>query len=127
MSSFCNHINNLITKVVDDPSNELYFQKGTIHEAIANARLNGLYADMQSVSVFLNTDRLEDNRLYYRITVQLVTQNNAKVKNIESVMDYIRLFETHFIFIDKIKLYQLDGIICIDIYRSIDDLRLLTS
>lgn len=119
MSTFCDNIKKLIGKLPIDSEDIKYISTGNIHEDVIQARLNNLYKDFEDYSIFLNLCDLD--RRYYKITLQVKTQNNTKVKNIESVMTFIRLFETQFVYIDKIKLYQMDGVIFVDIYRdSID-------
>lgn len=116
MSVFCDNIKKLIGKLPIDSEDEKYISNGSVHEAIAQARLNGLYKDFEEYSIFLNLCDLD--KRYYKITLQVKTQNNAKVKNIESIMTFVRSFETKFIYIDKIKLYQMDGVIYVDMYRD---------
>lgn len=113
MQIFITQVKKLKEKLSNEESNVC---NGNIQDAIVNSRLNGLYYECEDYALHLNRFDKE-NKDFIRFTLQIKTQNNAKVKNIESIMKFIRLFELQFIYIDKIKVYQQDGVIYLDIFR----------
>lgn len=116
MENFIDQVNKLLKQMVQTKE-EAQYCDGDLKQAIANARINGLFTEIKDSSVYVNRYKDSKSRECLRVVYQLRTQNNAKVKNIETLIKIIRQFECYFISIDKINVLLEDNMIYLDVFR----------
>lgn len=116
MENFITRADKLVKKLKNLEINETLYNEDNFKNAIVNSGLNNLTSQTNDSLICANRYK-NDNKEYIRITLQIKSQNNAKVKNVELIVKTIKEFECHFISIDKIKVYQEDNIIYLDFYK----------
>lgn len=120
MNTFINDTKKLFATVLKSDNNGGEFSEKSIDSAIKTSRAIKCCKETKDfsyyVSKFNNFDF--DKREFIRLLIELSSKNNLKSQNIDIIMNYIRLFESYFIYLDVVKLYYGDGLIYLDIYRE---------
>jgi len=120
MKTFITDIKKILIQLLKLGEDDGQYSEATLDSGIKTSRMIKCFKQNKDVSYYasmFNSFKL-DKREFVRIVIEIPIKQNLKSKNIELVLQYMKLLESYFVYTDYIKLYIGEGLIHIDTYRE---------
>lgn len=120
MNTFISDIKKLFIKLLGIEPDSGQNSEKDIQSAVTTSKTVKCYKQAKEASYYVSkfNSFTMDKRDFVRLLIEVPVKNNVKTKNIDTIMGYVKMFESYFIYMDYCKLYFGDGLIYIDIYRE---------